>query len=79
MELLAVDVVWVENAVVVDCDMVVVSVDSILDIDPLVMTVAAPAATMHKIAIPAPKMEPVILTGMFATPEVILCRVSYEG
>ncbi|WP_327754058.1 hypothetical protein VVT58_04125 [Sphingobium sp. SJ10-10] len=77
-EPLVVDVVNVE-LVVVDDEEVLVVVDILFDVDPEVMIVAAPAAKMQDMAIPAPKMEPVILTGMFATPEVIPCRVSYEG
>ncbi|KKW92812.1 hypothetical protein CAF53_00005 [Sphingobium sp. LB126] len=73
------DVVEDVGAMVVDDSKVVVVVDVVFDVDPLVMIVAAPAAKMQRTDIPAPKMEPVILTGMFATPEVNPCRVSYEG
>ncbi|WP_313807537.1 hypothetical protein [Sphingobium sp.] len=75
VEPLAVDVVVdVELAVVDDCEVVVV-VDVVFDVDPLVMIVAAPAAKMQKTDIPAPKMEPVILTGILRPPKLNPNRV----
>ncbi|KXU31432.1 hypothetical protein A0J57_02715 [Sphingobium sp. 22B] len=71
------DVIVVEFVAERSCELVLVAVDVIFDVDPPVMIVAAPAAKIQ--SIPAPKMEPVILTGMVATPAVNPNRVSQEG
>ncbi|EPR16017.1 hypothetical protein M527_22705 [Sphingobium indicum IP26] len=60
------DVIVVEVVAETSCDPVVVAVDIMLDVDRLVMIVAAPAAKIQ--SIPAPKMEPVILTDMVCDP-----------
>src|SRR3546814_20207887 len=60
------DVLVVEVVSETSCDPVVVAVDIVLDVARLVMIVAAPAAKIQ--SIPAPKMEPVILTDMVCEP-----------
>jgi len=74
--LFIVDVVDVDVVAARGCELVVV-VDVMVDVDVVVMTVAAPAAKIQ--SIPAPIMEPVILTGMVCDPRSCPYRVSQEG
>jgi len=74
--LFVVDVVVVELVAATSCEPVVV-VDVMVDVDVVVMIVAAPAAKIQ--SIPAPITEPVILTGMVCDPQSYPYRVSQES
>ena len=74
--LFVVDVVDVDVVAARGCELGVV-VDVMVDVDVVVMIVAAPAAKIQ--SIPAPITEPVILTGMVCDPRSYPYRVSQEG